>query len=134
MRGSLALEDLNIFLHGDAAEEDLRAHVGVLSESIELLLDLVSQLSGVAQDEGGVWLRVLVHLLKDRNHEHGSLSHTRDGLANNISSHNGLGDALLLDFRGVLKTAINDGSVQLVLEQEVFEASTVDTGVGGDSI
>jgi hypothetical protein len=34
----------------------------------------------------------------------------------------------------MFETAVSNGSVEFILEEEIFEAGTVDTGVGGDSI
>lgn len=50
------------------------------------------------------------------------LSHTRLGLADDIHAKNCLGDAFVLNFGGVLETAVNNGTETFGLEDEIFEA------------
>jgi hypothetical protein len=73
-------------------------------------------------------------LLENGEDKDSSLSHSRHGLTNNVSSNDCLGNAFLLNLRRMFETTINDGSVELVFEQEIFESSTMNTGVGGDPI
>jgi hypothetical protein len=103
----------------------------VLGESIELLLDLIRQFSGVAQDQGRCWLGVtLIDLVQDRKDEDSGLTHTGHGLAEDILARDGSRDALLLDLGRMLETALSDGSGQLTLEEEISEGGSVYSGVG----
>lgn len=119
-----ALEEGDMLLDGDTTEDDLGPDVGhVLQEADELFVDLEGKLSVVAQDHGRDGLGVLRELLKGGEHEDCGLSHTRLGLAEDIDSHHGIRDALLLHFGGVLETAVGNGAVELRLEEHVLEAS-----------
>lgn len=107
-----SLQLLDVFLDWDSTEEYLRVDVWhVLGESFDFILDLISKLSSVTENQSGVWLWVLLELLQDRNDEHCGLSHTRDSLTDDVSTDNSLWNALLLNLRGMLKSAINDSSV-----------------------
>lgn len=124
------LENLLIVLHGHTTVEHLSDNVRqVLGETSNLVLDLEGKLTSVAHDEGGRGLGVLLELVEHREDEHGGLTHARDGLADDIATLHGIGDALLLDFRRMLKTAVSDGTVQLFLKQEVLETGHMNTGV-----
>ena len=68
--------------------------------------------------------------MKDGDDEDSSLSHTGDGLADDVHALNGMWDALLLDFGRMLKTTIIDRSVKLTLKQKFFETGSVNTSVG----
>jgi hypothetical protein len=48
-------------------------------------------------------------------------------LANNIHTENSLWDAFVLDLRGMLETAINNGSEAFGLENEILETGRVDS-------
>jgi hypothetical protein len=87
--GVLVGQDVDVLLdrgttveHGDA---DVRQELG---KAVVLVLDLESQLTGVAhdQDSRGARLRLLVHLLEGGQHEDGRLSETRLGLAKHVVS------------------------------------------------
>ena len=130
-----ALENLLVFLDGDTTVENLSDDIRkVLGETSHLVLDLISKLTSVAHDESGGGLGVLLELMKHREDEDGGLTHTGHSLANNIATLHGVRDALLLNFRGMLETAVGDGTVQLLLKQEVLEASHVHTGITSGSI
>jgi len=131
----VALQDLDVFALGHSAVEHLGDHVGqILGESSDFFFDLVSQLTGVTQNQSGVRLGVLLQLLEDRNYENGGLSHSGHGLADNVSSDDRGRDALLLDLRRVFESAVDDGSVQLSFQKEILESGTMHSGVGSDSI
>ena len=88
VRWLVSLEDLDIFSLWHSSKEHFRSDIWrVFGESQEFLLDLVGQLSGVAKDKSGVWLGVLVQLLEDREDKDSSLSHSGDGLADDVSSN-----------------------------------------------
>jgi hypothetical protein len=76
----------------------------------------------VAQDDGRDGLWVLRELLEGGEHEHCSFSHTRLCLAEDVDSHHGIRDALLLNFRGVLETAVSNCAVEFRLEEHILEA------------
>ena len=92
-------EELNVLLHGSTTVEDGGLDIGhVLCESGVFVLDLVGELTSVAHDQDrGLTLDGL-HLLKSCENEDGSLSQTGLGLADDIVTENGLGNALLLDW------------------------------------
>ena len=99
----LVLKKLCIGLDWSSSVEDCGLHLWhVLAESGVLVLDLVSQLAGVAHDKdralSGNWL----DLLKGGEDEDGSLTKTGLGLAEDIGTKDGLWDTHLLDcIRGV---------------------------------
>jgi hypothetical protein len=68
--------------------------------------------------------------MKDCEDEDSGLAHAWLGLAEDVDTDHGLRDALLLDFRGVLETTVNNGSLQLWSEKHVLETSGVDWGAG----
>jgi hypothetical protein len=74
-------------------------HLGhVLAEAVVLVLDLESELAGVAQAEHeDVAALREVELLQGGEHEHSRLAHARLGLADHVHTQDGLGDALMLD-------------------------------------
>jgi len=108
-----SFQDLDVVTLGHSTVEALGDQVGaVLGESSDFLLDLVGKLSHIAQDEHRVGLGIIkFKLLQDRNYEYCRLAHSRDSLAKDISAHDGLGNALLLNFGGVLETTLHDCSV-----------------------
>lgn len=107
--GLLVLEQLDVVVHGLATVDDLCADLRhVLREALKLVLYLISQLAGVAQDQGAAGLGLFRKVLQHGEHEHGCLSHTRDSLTKDVHSEDGLRDAFLLDVRWVLKTAIDN--------------------------
>ncbi len=101
----------------------------ILGESTKLILDLVGKLSCMAENEGRDRLRVFWQLMKNCQHKHCSLTHTRLGLAEHIHPDHCLWDALLLNFRWVLETAIGDCSLKLRFEEEILEAGGANCGV-----
>ena len=72
----VTLQHLHVLLHRYSAEEDLFTDFGkVLCESVALIFDLVSQLSGVAEYEDGAGLTVvLVELMQHGKNEDGRLA------------------------------------------------------------
>jgi hypothetical protein len=90
---------------------------------------LVGQLAGVAQYEHGHDALFRLELVERREHKHGRLSHPRLGLANHVHAHDGRRDGLVLDLRGVLKRGVDDGAVDLGLEQKVLKGRRVDATV-----
>lgn len=95
----LVAENILISLDGGTTIEDLRADLRqVLAEAGVLVLDLEGQLAGVAENNNRDLAGDSLDLLKRSEDKDGSLTHTRLGLAENIHSEDGLGDALLLDY------------------------------------
>lgn len=94
------LEGLTLSLDGQTTEEV--AHTDVLhvgSETLVLVANLECQFTGVAHDKDGDLAIDGLNLLKGRDYKHSSLTHTRLGLANDVHTKDGLGDALVLDCR-----------------------------------
>ena len=101
MRASvLVLQGLHISLDRSTAVEDTRLDVRhVLAEAVVLVANLVSQLTSVAHDNDGDLAVDGLNLLKRGENEDGGLSETRLGLANDITTKQGLGNASLLNCR-----------------------------------
>jgi len=94
-----ALEESDVLIDWHTAVDDLGADVRKLRlESLELLLDLVGELSVVAEDECRHWLQVVLELVKNGEDEDCCLPHARLCLAKDVDSNHGLRDALLLHF------------------------------------
>lgn len=94
-----ALEKSNVLVDGHTTIDNLGSNVGkLLLESVELLLDLIGELSVVAENKGRARLGVLGKLMKDGENENSGFSHTRLSLAENVNTNHSLRDALLLHF------------------------------------
>ena len=123
-----ALQKLFLLLEGLATQDNLRPDVrNELGKTGELTLNLICELSGVGQDENTGGLRALTNAVKRGEDEDGSLAHARDGLAKDVDAHDGLRDALLLHVTRVLKTAIDDGLLELGSKHHILEGSGMDT-------
>ncbi len=100
----------------------------MLGESLVLLVDLVGKLSGVAEDkdlELSLLLGAGVHQVETGKDENGGLAHTRTSLADDVSAVHSNGDALVLDLRGGLETALGNSAQELRSEDKVFEVGGV---------
>lgn len=96
--GLLVLEDVDVVLDGSTAVEHSSLDVRqVLAETCILVLDLESQLAGVAHNQDGALAVDGLDLLEGGQDEDGSFTKTRLGLAENVGSEDGLRDAVLLD-------------------------------------
>ena len=67
--------------------------------------------------------------MKCRQTKNSCLTHTGLGLAYNVTTQNGLGDRLVLDFTGVLETGVYDGTEQFWLQKEIFKTRRVNSDV-----
>mmetsp|Transcript_67163 Transcript_67163/g.108167 ORF Transcript_67163/g.108167 Transcript_67163/m.108167 type:complete len:319 (+) Transcript_67163:368-1324(+) len=93
----VGLQHLLVLGDGSASVNHSALHVReVLGKAVELVLDLVGQLAGVANHHHLDSLLAGIDLLKTRQDEHGRLAHARLGLAQDVSAQNGLRDALVL--------------------------------------
>mmetsp|Transcript_13392 Transcript_13392/g.34357 ORF Transcript_13392/g.34357 Transcript_13392/m.34357 type:complete len:374 (-) Transcript_13392:267-1388(-) len=111
------LQHLLVLLDRQAPEEI--GHLDALkvpAKALKLVADLERQLTGVAQHDGRHLALLRLQLLQHGQHEDCSLTHTRLGLANDVHAQDGLWDALMLDFTGMLEAAVLDGAQQLRLE------------------
>lgn len=96
--GLLVLQLLQVSGHWSTTVEDLGLDIRhVLGETSVLVTDLVGQLSGVTDDQSGDLTWNWVQLLQSGQDEHGSLTQTRLGLTQNVSTQDGLRDTDLLD-------------------------------------
>jgi hypothetical protein len=126
----VALKHLLLLLERLTSKNNLGADIRhKLGQTDEFTLDLVGELAGVAQDHGGAWFWAITEAVKHGKDEDGCLSHTRDGLAKDIDSHDCLGDALLLDIRRMLEAAIDDRLLKLGAQNHILEGSGVHTNV-----
>ena len=129
MRATL-LEHFAILRDRHTSIHDASFHFGeVLREAIELVLDLVSELAGVANDEHSHGLLGRVDLLQTRKHEHGRFPHAGLGLTKDVRAKNGLRDAFVLHLRRMLEPAVDDRPKELRLQQEVSEARCMNGSV-----
>lgn len=97
----LAVEKLDVLLDGSTTIEDTSLDIRhILSETLVLGADLVSQLASVAHDKDGGLALDWLDLLQAGQDEDGCLTKTRLGLADNIGSENGLRNANALNCNG----------------------------------
>lgn len=99
--GILVGQDLNVLLHGRAAVEDRGLHIRkILAEAGVLVLDLVGQLTSVAEDQDSGLASNGFELLQSGEDEHSRLTKTRLRLAENVGTDDSLRNAVLLDCCG----------------------------------
>lgn len=131
VRGSKALEHLNLVVDRDTTIDDLGSDVfHELGETGEFVLNLVCKLTSVAKNKSTAGFGIFRQVLEDSKYENGGLSHTRYSLAKDILSQHCFRDTLLLDIRRMLETAIGDGLLQFSLQEHVFETCGVNTTIG----
>lgn len=134
MRGLLSiLEELHVIVNWHTSVESGASNLlEVLCESLELFLNLVSELSSIAENQGGggLWIS-LIDLVKNREDEDSSLTHSGHSLAEDVVARHGGWDAFLLHFGRMLKSTLGDSSGELALQEEVLEGSGVNSSVGG---
>mmetsp|Transcript_27599 Transcript_27599/g.60356 ORF Transcript_27599/g.60356 Transcript_27599/m.60356 type:complete len:260 (+) Transcript_27599:659-1438(+) len=125
LRGSL--EHLPVLCDGHTAIDYATSQVTeVLSKSVELVFDLVGQLSSVADDENLNSLLSGFHPLQTGEDKDSSLAHARLRLAQDVRAEDSLRYTFVLYFRGVLEATVHNRSEQLWLQQEVAEATSMD--------
>jgi hypothetical protein len=71
----------------------------------------------MAEYESRDGLRVIFQLVQNRQNEDCGFAHSGLSLRQNVDANHGMRDTFLLDLGRVLKTAINDGSLQLRLQE-----------------
>ena len=117
-------------MDGVSSVHDSGFDVGeILAETVELLIDLEGELPGVAEDEGGARLGVLVEAVENRADEDGGLAHPALGLTENVVPVDALGDRLLLHLARVFEPRLLNRPLQFRLQHEVFESGRVDAPV-----
>lgn len=96
--GLLVLQDLGVLNDRSAAVEDTGLDVRhVLAESIVLVADLESELASVAHNQDGALASDGLDLLEGGEDEDCGLTQAGFGLADNITTKHGLGNACLLN-------------------------------------
>jgi hypothetical protein len=96
--GFLVGQDFDVLLDRSTTVEDCSFNVGqVLRETGVLVLDLISELTGVAHDQDLALARNGLQLVKGGENEDRGFTETRLGLAKNIDVQNGSRNANLLD-------------------------------------
>ncbi len=137
------LELTDVVLEGHSAEVGAESQLRLLkiaswgydkkiTQSLEILVNLVSQLSGVASYNALVGLVVLSlrgDLVQDWYDEHRSFTHAGLGLAEDVLALEGLGDGVYLHLTGVLEAALSDCSFEFVFEEEFVPSGKVGTCV-----
>ncbi len=84
---SVVLQHVLVGLDGQTSVDDFDLHVGhVLLETSKLVVDLIGQLARVAHDNRVDFSIDRLNLLQSGNHEHGSLTHSGLGLADDVGS------------------------------------------------
>mmetsp|Transcript_13229 Transcript_13229/g.30885 ORF Transcript_13229/g.30885 Transcript_13229/m.30885 type:complete len:226 (-) Transcript_13229:39-716(-) len=127
---AVVLENFLVLLDRDSSVKDSGLYLRqVLAESLVLVGNLESEFTGVANNQNRDLGLFHIGLLEGREGKDGGFTHSRLGLANDIASKNGLGDGLVLNFRGMLESRIDNGSQKLRLEHKVLEPRRVDTNV-----
>mmetsp|Transcript_9687 Transcript_9687/g.26196 ORF Transcript_9687/g.26196 Transcript_9687/m.26196 type:complete len:227 (-) Transcript_9687:109-789(-) len=127
---AIVLQHLLILGYRHTAVHHACLHVlEVLGEPVELMLDLIGQLTRVAHHQDLHALLRWVNLLKARQHEDRCLAHAGLGLAQNVGAQDCLWDTLMLHLRGMLEAAVYNGTEQLGLQEEVTKARSVDGGI-----
>lgn len=117
--GVLVLENLGVLLDGSATVEDASLDVGhVLGETVVLVADLESQLTSVAHDQDRAFAGDGLDLLKGCEDEDRSLTETRLGLADDITSEKRLRDTCLLNCTGDRKSEIGLARIERRTERE----------------
>ena len=104
----------------------------VSAEPLEVLVDLMGQFSGVAGDDGLVTVIGFSfswghNLVENGNHEDSCLAHAGLGLTKDVSPLECEGDGLDLNLTRVFESAFPDGTLELVLEEELVPASEIGT-------
>jgi len=118
----VGFEQLNVVLHRFSSINDFGLDLfEELGEANEFILDLVGELTGVAEDQRAIWLGVFRKILENSKYKNGSFSHSGHCLAKSIDSQHSFRDALLLHIGGVFKTAIGDGLLQFWLKEHILE-------------
>lgn len=99
-----------------------------ITQSLEIFVDLMGQLSGVTGYDALVRLVVLSFrgdLVEDWYDEDGGFTHTGLGLTEDVLALECLWDGVYLDLAGVFEAALSDGSFELVFEEELVPAGKV---------
>jgi hypothetical protein len=72
-----SLKELNVIIDGLSTVENLSSDVRkVFSEPIELVLDLIGELSSVTKNQSRYWFGLLGKLMENSENKDSSLSHT----------------------------------------------------------
>jgi hypothetical protein len=99
--GILVLEDLGVLGDGRATVEHSRLDIRhVLAETVVLVANLEGQFTGVAHDQDRTLAGDRLDLLQRRENEDSRLTKSGLGLADNVTSQHGLGNAGLLHCSG----------------------------------
>ena len=101
----------------------------IFREPLVLVSNLEGKLAGVAKDQHRNLTINRLQLVQGGKHKDGSLAHTRFGLAHNVHTKNSLRNALVLNLRRMLKTAVDNRLQALGFQNEVVEARGMDTNI-----
>eukprot|EP00128_Syssomonas_multiformis_P001969 Colp12_sorted_trinity150504_noHs@29447 len=128
--GLVILQLLDVLVDRSLAHEDSSLDVGsVAAETLKLISDLESKFTSVADDHSAHLAVNGLQLLECGDDKNSGLTHTRLGLAQEIVTQDGLGNALLLNFGRMFETTVNNGTKQLRVENKITETRTVGTNV-----
>ena len=138
MRVTIFLDSFFVLLVWGSTDKNLFPNIGQIScKSIELLFDLVSKLSSVAEDQSlsiYVIFFDITNLMQNSQHKYCSFSHTSHSLTNYVFSKNCKWNALLLDLWWMFKTTFFNTSIKFIDKKHIFESSTLYSSVLQNSI
>ena len=102
----------------------------VSAQSLEVLVDLMGQLSGMAGNDGLMGIISLAFswwhdLVENGDHEDSCFTHSRFGLTENISPLECKGDGFDLNLTRMFESAFPDCAFELVLQEEFVPASEI---------
>jgi hypothetical protein len=127
---AIILQDFTVGFDGDTSIKDSRLdRRKVLGKAFVFMSNLERQFTSVAQNEARDFIFFHIELMQGSQDKDSSLSHTRLGLTDDITSQNSLRNRFVLDLTGMLKTSVNNSTEQFWFQQEVFETRGMDTDI-----
>ncbi len=126
--GAVVFEYIAVGFDVDSTVKDGGFDFGdVLGEAFVFVCDLEGQFTCVTENEYGnlvftFWEGGGVELVEGGEYEDSRFSHSGFGLAYDVHSEYGLGDAFVLDFGGVFESAVYNCTEAFRFEDEVFES------------
>mmetsp|Transcript_10532 Transcript_10532/g.20243 ORF Transcript_10532/g.20243 Transcript_10532/m.20243 type:complete len:202 (-) Transcript_10532:77-682(-) len=127
-------DNLPILFNVDSTIKDSCLDGGqIFGESFVFVGNLKGQFTGVTKHQYlHIWFFLIgrgIQLMQRRQNKDCSLSHTRLGLTNNVTTKNSLRNRFVLNLGRMFKTGIYDRTKKLRLEKKILETRGVDTNV-----
>mmetsp|Transcript_24460 Transcript_24460/g.43850 ORF Transcript_24460/g.43850 Transcript_24460/m.43850 type:complete len:202 (-) Transcript_24460:944-1549(-) len=130
---TIILNHIPVGLDGNPTIEYRSLHFRqILGEPLVLVRNLEGQFTSVTENQHTDLILprrecIGIQLVESCQHKNSRLTHTTLGLADDIHTEDSLGDAFMLDFGGVLETAIDNGAEAFRFENKVLETGGVDS-------